>query len=211
MPRLIKRKKFRSRGYYNAIEIDKRSKNMTSLSLASTEEVDWFAEERELVERRLQVINLQKDYKDQKLGQLTLCQKMIQLFWTIYNYLFIMYDGIGVFGFAFYKIPRLRGTKPNLLTKFRDPFWVVQTTFVFGISGYIVLANFFGQQTGKLAGIEYLQQTQYQFKIDETMFLFAHVRLSKNEILRTYQFYLDQEKRRKEQEDAEKLKALEEQ
>jgi len=48
--------------------------------------------------------------------------KVVKTLWDkvmyLYGYLFLLYDGIGFFGFSMYKLARLRGEKPNLLTKF---------------------------------------------------------------------------------------------
>ena len=58
-----------------------------------------------------------------------------------------------------------------------------------------------------MAIVEYYQRMQYSFNVDDTMFLFAHVKLSTPEVLRTYVQYMNAEKKKKELEDAKKLEA----
>ena len=128
----------------------------------------------------------------------------------LYTYFFIMWDGIGFFGFAFYKLGRLRGSKPNICTKFADPVWVCQNSIILITTAAILLINFMGSQSGKLAGIEYIEQPSFTFKVDEQMFLLAHVQMSQADVLRIFQLYQDELERENEKRiEEERLKDIE--
>ena len=134
---------------------------------------------------------MDQDYKKQQVSGKSKCRQLIDFYWFIYSYLFLLYDGIGFFGFAFYKIPRLRQNPPNLLTKFRDPVWVIKSGISYGATLYILALNFVSKETEKMAGIEFVQKPNFTFNLDENLHLFGHMQMSETKILRAYQLYLD--------------------
>ena len=55
-----------------------------------------------------------------KLKKLKTDQKYQTTFESFKLYTFMIYDGLAFFGFAFNKLPRLRGHKESFMDKFRD-------------------------------------------------------------------------------------------
>ena len=57
---------------------------------------------------------------------------------TLKTAAFLLWDGIGFFGFAFYKLDRLRGNPPGWVTKLKDGVFIVQNLLVAAALAYII-------------------------------------------------------------------------
>jgi len=184
-PITIRRKRRRCIGFFPTIETEKRMYDEDHVD--GHQKAEWLAEEREALERHVQT-----KYVDSAIvtspvqRQTTLWDRLVALATALYSYAFLLWDGIGFFGFAFYKLPRLRGEKPTLITKFKDPVYVSQYLVVLVGLSYVLYTNLQKNAVGKVQQIVYVSQPNFTFPLEDNLHLVTSVSFWERDIQRKY-------------------------
>ena len=61
---------------------------------------------------------------------------------TLSEYLFLMWDGLGFFGFSDIKLERLKGIKPHWYDRFKIKRWVLMNIIILLLYIYILIGVF---------------------------------------------------------------------
>ena len=56
--------------------------------------------------------------------------------------LFLLWDDNVFFGFAHYKLPRLKGIKPRWYDRFKNPIWLLKMIMLAAVFAYILSVQF---------------------------------------------------------------------
>jgi len=94
----------------------------------------------------------------------------------LYDYWFLLYDGIGFFGFAFYKLPRLKGEKPSPLTKLKDdPLSTFRMLISMSVAIWVILQVFIKGSKGKIESHEYVTKSNFTFNLQDNLHMIGHL------------------------------------
>lgn len=93
------------------------------------------------------------------------CAKRVK---TVKTAAFLLWDGLGFFGFAFYKLDRLRGNPPGWVTKLKDGVFIIQNLLVAAALAYIIHGALLTVGEQSLDKLDSIASKEQKFIISET-------------------------------------------
>ena len=84
--------------------------------------------------------------------------------WRSYleQYLFLIWDGLGFFGYDNHKLNRLKGIKPKWYDKFLNPYWIFFNVTFIGIISVVLVQEYSNLGTVKSQQINYQEKKKYE-------------------------------------------------
>lgn len=107
----------------------------------------------------------------------TCCDKFKILYEVLRMAMFLLWDKIGFFGTALYKLDRLKGIKPDWLTKYKDTIGMIQATIMFGGVIYIFYTSINTIGSMSLEKLDSQGIGNIEFNVSETAQMFASLQM----------------------------------
>ena len=83
----------------------------------------------------------------------------------ILTYIFLLWDGLGFFGFSHFKLPRLEGIPARWHDRFNSTAWYLQCSFPLVVLIYVLVTQIPLLGTVKTQTISYDEKENYEFEI----------------------------------------------
>ena len=97
------------------------------------------------------------------------------------SYLFLLWDGLGFFGFGNYKLPRLKGIKPKWSDKLTNWQWLLFSFSIVLVSGVVIVSSMSTLGDVKTQVVNTEDKNKYELDSDKLKIGFS-VMLVKHEV-----------------------------